>query len=79
MKLPFESLIRGLGTVGIGVPSHVIVIVESAVKEAPTTVVDANPVSGTRDRYGMIAISIDKMLLSVSVSPGTVSATAVIV
>ncbi len=78
MKSPLESVTRGLGTVGTGVPSHVIVIVESALK-VPTTVVDAIPVSGTIENMGTMLTSRVMLLLATTCSSTYVSTEAVIV
>jgi hypothetical protein len=48
VKPPYKSVISGVGTVGIGVPSQVMVILELGENPEPTRVVDANPSSGIR-------------------------------
>ena len=51
VKLPFELVVAGLGTVGITSPSHVTVSVELAENLPPIIVVAANPLSGIKTRY----------------------------
>jgi hypothetical protein len=48
VNLPSSSVVTVSGTIGIGVPSQVIVIVLLAANPAPETVVAANPVSGVK-------------------------------
>jgi hypothetical protein len=54
VKFPYTSVVISFGTVGIGVPSQVIVIFElPANPPEPTMVVDANPVFGTSSNTGV--------------------------
>ncbi len=63
---------------GIGVPSHAIVIAELGSK-FPAMVVAAIPVSGTREISGTKLTVTVRLLLSTNCSPTNVSTTAVIV
>ena len=59
VNIPLQLTITFVGTVGMTVPSQEIVTVEHGLKPKPTTVVAANPLSGTaRMTSGIKTLSI---------------------